>query len=93
MLEELKGMYEIKKRQKDDVVPFAIEHELEKSIITKANQNNLQAINNTFTVKLSGRNRKKTGLTSMFDMIHGEAEPEYSYDIAYNENYILSAFL
>ncbi len=29
----------------------------------------------------------------MFDMMHGEPEPDYSYDITYNDYFILSAFI
>ena len=38
-------------------------------------------------------NRRKTGLSSVFDMLHGEPEPGYSYDIKYNDHFITAAFI
>lgn len=92
-LDELTDQYEMQKRSKYDTLPHDLEEALEKSIISKADRLGLGAINNVFKVRLLSQNRKKTGLSSMFDMIHGEAEPEYSYNIHYDDSVILSAFI
>jgi len=92
-MDELKEKYEINIKARSSEIPHEIEHALERSIIIKAQRNNLEAINNLFTEKLIKQNRKKTGLSAMFDMIHGEPEPEYSYAITYNDYLIVPAFI
>ena len=92
-IDDLKHVYEINNKSADGNIPYEIDEELEKAIIIKARKNDLEAINNLFTVKLLKQQRKKTGLSAMFDLIHGEPEPEYSYKIIHNDYFIVSAFI
>ncbi len=92
-LESLESEYEVVSKSKNPSISFEIEQELDKAIITKARKKDLEAINDLFSVQLLKQNRRRTGLTAMFDMIHGEPEPEYSYNISYDENFIVSAFI
>jgi hypothetical protein len=92
-MDDLKDNYDITVKPGDSSIPYEIQSELEKSIIIKADKENISAVNETFVRKLVNNNRKRTGLSAMFDMVHGEQEPEYSYDIRYNEYFITSAFI
>jgi hypothetical protein len=92
-LGDLAENYVISVKPRFDFLNHDLEQNLEKAIINKASRKDLEAVNDLFTEKLIPRNRKKTGLSAIFDMMHGEPEPEYSYDIRYDENNISRAFI
>jgi hypothetical protein len=89
----LKDTYEIKNQSGYGNIPPSVEHELEERIITKAKRDDLDAIKNSFEIKVGNKPRRKTGLSAMFDMLHGEPEPEVNYRIKQNESIIVSAFI
>jgi hypothetical protein len=92
-LDDLKEKYEINIKPGDASIPYELRNELEKNIITKAQRENISAVNDTFVKTSTMPNRRKTGLSSVFDMLHGEPEPGYSYDIKYNDHFITAAFI
>ncbi len=91
--EDLIKNYDINIKSKYDHISYELEKDLEKNIIKVAKNNNLEVIKGLFSEKLIKNNRKKTGLFGMFDMLHGEPEPEYDYDILYDDNFIIPAFI
>ena len=89
----LSDEYDVQKKNGYDGLSYELQEKLEKSIIQKASVKDLSAINEMFKVKLVSKNKIQTSFSTMFEMINGKPEPEYSYDITYNEDFVIASFI